>query len=62
MEKYIETTMKNLEKNGIKPIYCETKEEVADIVKSLIKKGESISNGGSESLKECGVFDIIKNN
>ena len=61
MEKYIETTMKNLEKNNFKPYYCETKEEVADIVKSLIKKGESISNGGSESLKECGVFDIIKN-
>ena len=60
MEKYIETTMKNLEKNGIKPFYCETKEEVADIVKSLLKDGESISNGGSETLKQCGVFDIIK--
>lgn len=61
MEKYIERTMKNLEKNGIKPYYCETKEEVLPIVKSLINKGESIANGGSESLKECGIFNLISN-
>ncbi|MBR3149777.1 MAG: lactate utilization protein [Eubacterium sp.] len=60
MEKYIETTMKNLEKNGMKPYYCETKEEALEIVKSLINKGESVSNGGSETLKECGVFEVLK--
>ncbi len=60
MEKIIETTMKNLDKNGIKPYYVETKEEVVPLIKTLIKKGESVSNGGSESLKECGVFDILE--
>lgn len=60
MDKIIETTMKNLEKNGIKPYYAETKAEVAPLIKTLIKKGESVSNGGSESLKECGVFDILE--
>ncbi|MBR1763006.1 MAG: lactate utilization protein [Eubacterium sp.] len=61
MEQYIEKTMKNLERNGMKPYYCETKEEVLPIIKSLINKGESVSNGGSESLKECGVFELIGN-
>ncbi len=61
MEQYIEKTMKNLEKNGMKPFYCETKEEVLPIIESLINKGESVSNGGSESLKECGVFSLIAN-
>ena len=61
MEQYIETTIKNLEKNGFKPFYCETKEDVLPIIKSLINKGESVSNGGSETLKECKVFDLIGN-
>ncbi len=57
----IEKTMKNLERNNIKPYFVETKAEVVPLIKSLINKGESISNGGSESLKECGVFDLVKN-
>ena len=57
----IEKTIKNLEKNGFKPYFVETKEEVLPLVKSLINKGESVSNGGSESLKETGIFDLIKN-
>lgn len=57
----IEKTMKNLEKNGIKAFYAETREQVVPIIKTLVKKGESVSNGGSESLKECGVFELLKN-
>jgi len=61
MENFIETTMNNLEKNGIKPFYVETKGEVVPLIKTLINKGESVSNGGSETLKACGVFDLIGN-
>ena len=61
MEKYIEKTMAALEKNGIKPYYLETKDEVVPLVKTLINKGESISNGGSESLKQTGVSALISN-
>lgn len=56
----IEKTMKNLEKNNIKPYFVETKEEVVPLIKTLINKGESVSNGGSESLKETGVIDLLK--
>ncbi len=59
MDKRIEKTMKNLEKNGFKPFYVETKDEVVDLVKTLIKKGETVSNGGSASLKETGVMELL---
>lgn len=55
MEKYIETTMENLERNNIKPFYVEKKEEVVPLIKTLVKKGESISCGGSVTLRECEV-------
>ena len=61
MEKYIETTMKNLEKNGMKPFYVETKEEVVPLIQTLVQKGESVANGGSVSLKQCGVFELLSN-
>lgn len=61
MEKFIEKTMANLEKNNIKAFYVESKSEVVPLIKTLITKGETISCGGSVSLKECGVNDKILN-
>ena len=55
MEKYIETTMENLERNNIKPFYVEKREEVVQLIKTLVKKGESMSCGGSVTLHECEV-------
>lgn len=55
----IKKTMENLEKNGIKPYFVETREEVVPLVKTLINKGESVSNGGSQSLKETGVSELL---
>lgn len=59
MERYIEETMKSLELNNMKPFYVERREDVVPLIKTLIRDGESVSNGGSETLKECGVFDGI---
>lgn len=56
----VEKTMKNLEKNNIKPYFVEKKEDVVPLIKTLIKEGESVSNGGSESLKQTGVIDLLK--
>ena len=60
MDKYIEITMQNLERNGIKPFYVETKEEVVPLVKTLIKKGEIVSNGGSVTLAQTGVSELLE--
>ena len=56
----IKRTMENLERNGIKPFFVETKEEVVPLVKSLVPKGSSVSNGGSVSLNETGVFSLLE--
>lgn len=59
MDKRIETTMKNLKRNNMKPFFVETKEEVVPLIKTLLSKGETVANGGSVSLTQCGVFEEI---
>lgn len=57
----IEKVRMNLEKNGIKTFLAESKSDVIPIIKTLVKKGESVSNGGSMTLEECGVIALLKN-
>ncbi len=61
MDAKIEKTMKALERNKIKPYYAETKEEMLEIVRSLIKYDKLITAGGSMTLKESGVTDMLMN-
>lgn len=56
----IKKTMANLEKNNMKPYFVETKEEVVPLIKTLIADGESVSHGGSETLKETGAIELLK--
>lgn len=60
MTEQIKKVMAALENNGIKAIYAETKQEVPSIVKSLINKGDSVALGGSVTIKETGVYDLLK--
>lgn len=55
----IEKTIKNLKANKMDAYFCETKQDACELVKSLINKGDVISSGGSVTLKETGVYDII---
>ncbi len=55
----VEKTMENLRRNKMEPYFCETKAEACELVKTLINKGDVISSGGSVTLKETGVYDII---
>lgn len=56
----IENTIKNLKRNNMDAYYCENESEVIETVKSLIKNGDTISSGGSVTLAETGVLDLIK--
>ena len=56
----IEKTMENLRRNRILPFYAETKEDVLPIVRTLLKEGDTVSNGGSVTLKQTGVIDELK--
>lgn len=61
MTEEIKITMENLQKNGMKPFYVKTKEEVVPLIKTLVEKGSSVSHGGSETLKQTGVIELLKN-
>lgn len=56
----LEKTAKALESNNMTAFVVGTKEEAAEKVKSLIKKGDVIASGGSVSLSECGIIDMVK--
>ena len=60
MKEIILKTKANLEKNNITVFTAEKADEIPDIVKNLLKKGEVISCGGSVSLAECGVMDLLR--
>lgn len=50
-----------LKKNNIEAFYAEDCCKAVELVKSLISENDVISFGGSVTLKECGVMDLIKN-
>lgn len=55
----INETMERLRGHNIAAYYVETKEEVVPLLKTLMKDGETVSHGGSVTLKECGVIDLL---
>ena len=59
MKTRIEKTMTNLKRNNMQPFYCETKEEACELVKTLLNSGDTVSYGGSVTLKQTGVYDLI---
>ena len=59
IEKRINRTGENLRKNNMEFYYAETKEAVPAIVESLIKEGDVITNGGTMTMKECGLAELL---
>lgn len=57
----INEVMENLEKNNMKPYFCETSAEAKELVKSLLEKGSTVATGGSMTLRETGVEDLLRN-
>ncbi len=55
----IDKTMQNLKRNKMEPYFVETSEEARELVKKLIGKGDVVSCGGSVTLKQTGVYDVI---
>mgnify|MGYP003296704663 CR=1 FL=1 len=59
-EKTAKSIIENLEKRNMKGYYCNTKEECAELILSLLNKGDTVTWGGSESLKQCGIPSLVK--
>lgn len=52
-------TGENLRKNNMEFYFAETASDVPSIVESLIKEGDVITNGGTMSMKECGLAELL---
>ena len=58
--KRINKTADKIRENNMEAYIVNSKDEVVEMVKKLINKGDAISTGGSMSLNECGVMDLLK--
>lgn len=56
----IEKVLENLRKNRMEAHYVATKEEVVPLVKELVQKGALVASGGSMTLKETGVAELMR--
>ncbi len=57
----MEKTKKALESNNMQVFIADSKEQVPEIVKSLISKDNLIGSGGSVSLVQSGIIDMLRN-
>lgn len=60
IEKRIEKTVKNLEKNNMQAYYVESAAGVAGKIRELMEEGQTVAVGGSMTLFECGVIDLLR--
>lgn len=56
----VNETMVNLEKNNMKPYFCENSQQAVELVKSLLREGETVATGGSVTLRETGVEELLR--
>ncbi len=49
-----------LKANNIEYYYAERKEDVPALVEGLLNVGDVVATGGSVTLKQCGVIDVLK--
>lgn len=56
-----QSIIKNLEKRNMEGYYFETAKECMDTIISSIPQGSTISWGGSETIKEIGLMDAVRN-
>ncbi|OUN20260.1 lactate utilization protein [Pseudoflavonifractor sp. An85] len=59
-EKMIQRTMKMLEHNNMAAHYAPTIQDAQQLVKQLIPQGATVACGGSMSLQEAGIMEILR--
>ena len=59
-EKQAETIIKHLQKRGMEGYYCADSKSAVQKALSLIPGGSTVTWGGSESIKECGLVEALK--
>ena len=59
VEKRIQRTMKALQANNMEAYYVKTAAEVAPLVRQLAPAGSTVAAGGSMTLAQCGVMELL---
>ncbi len=59
MEK-INSTMEALRKNNMQAYYVENSAKAKELVQSLMEKGSTVTHGGSMTLKQTGINELLK--
>lgn len=54
------TMIKNFAKRNIEAFYCDNKEEAAALAIEFMKDGGTVGMGGTETVKEIGLVDMIR--
>lgn len=57
----LEKTAKALNKNNMETFIVSSKEEALKVCKELLNKGDTLTVGGSVTLKECKIDELISN-
>lgn len=60
IEMQIEKTIENLKKNNMDAYFVHNSDQALELVCSLIPQGASVAVGGSETLFETGVIDMLR--
>ena len=60
MSEKIKNVMAALVANNMNAVYAESKEDILEAVKNILPKGAAISSGGSQTLIESGVLELLK--
>lgn len=61
MNETIQNVISALRKNRMLADYVATREEVVPLIKALIAEGSTVATGGSRTLDETGVTDLLRN-
>ncbi len=60
LDKRIDKVISNLEKRNIKGYHVTDREQLFELLDRLVPVGSTVSNGGSMTLDELGVFDWLR--
>lgn len=61
MEKRIEKTINNLEKNNMNGYFVQDEQEAIKKIKEILKKDDIVTVGGSMTLFEIGAIELLRN-
>lgn len=60
LQERVKTTLRNLQANNMDAAYLPTKKDVVPMLRTLMEPGSSAAVGGSVTLQECGVLDLLR--